>query len=80
MSLYQRLAITEKLQRRGKVFVSNGRYKPRDIATLRGGFIHVESKFPIVHPLYGYELENPMTWDTFTHLYLLEREYKRNKK
>ena len=74
MDFFQRIKTAERLQRRGKIFISNGRYKRRDIATLRAGLIHVESQFPIVHPFEGYKLDNPMDWDTFTHLYLLGKD------
>lgn len=75
MNFHQRIETARKLERRGKIFISNGRYKRRDIATVCGGLIHVESQFPIVHPFEGYKLDNPMTWDTFTHLYLLRKDW-----
>lgn len=71
MRFEQRLKEAEHLQRTGQIYISNGKYLRRDIATLRGGLIYIESKFPIVHPFEGYKLDNPMTLDTFTHIYLL---------
>ena len=73
MNLQERLETASRLARNGQLFISNGKRKPRDVATLRAGLIQVESKFPIVHPYYGYKLDNPMTWDTFTHIYLLNK-------
>ena len=73
MNIELRRAAAEVLKQRGIIFVSNGYNKPRDIVTLRDNLIYVESKFSIVHPFEGYALDNPMTWDTFIHLYLLNK-------
>ncbi len=73
MRIEMRRKAIEQLERTGVIFVSNGYRNPRDVVTLCDGLVHVESEFPIVHPFEGYELDNPMTLDTFLHLYLLNK-------
>lgn len=71
MNLEKRLAIAAQLDRTGTVHINNGKGKPKDIVVICNSKIYVDSQFPIVHPFEGYKLDNPMTWDTFTHIYLL---------
>ena len=77
------LATARELERKGKIVVSNGNGKQPDVVTLRNGIIYVNTTFPLYHPLrgahsyYDYELKSPMSWDTFTHLYMLRKIWER---
>jgi hypothetical protein len=61
----ERYKIAEKLERNGYLKIGD------DELTLQPGhLVHVKGSQPL-HPVYGYPLDNPMTWDTFVHIYLL---------
>ena len=64
----KQLQLTEKLERRGVLQIG------KDRAIVKNGLVYIETNTPPLHPLYGYKLDNPMTWDTFTYLYLLDKE------
>lgn len=67
MNLYQRLKHAEKLEKRGQLKIG------KDVCIVKNGLVHVKTETQPMHPRYNYPLENPMTWDTFTHLYLLDK-------
>lgn len=60
MNFEQRLATASKLERLGKLSIGNGKGKPKDTIIVRNGLVYVN--------------EEPMTWDTFTHIYLFNKE------
>lgn len=67
MTLEGRLITTKSLEQYGYVRLGN------DYAYYRNGLVYIETKSELVHPFLGTPLENPMTLDTFTHLYLLNK-------
>ena len=72
MTIENRFAIVERLERNGIIYLS-GVYA-RDI----GGLVRIDSKYPenlkaALTMDDGRVLENPMTWDTFTHIFLLNK-------
>lgn len=68
MDITNRMKVADKLQERGRIYVG------RDMVTLRNGLIHIETADFPRHPFDSkLLLDNPMTWDTFTHIYLLDK-------
>lgn len=67
MTLHKRIDLANKLEKNGEIRIGN------DLAIDIGGLVKVISDEELVHPIYETPLENPMTWDTFTHLYLLNK-------
>ena len=65
MDFGRRLETAERLEKLGSIKVG------KDKVTAINGLVYVETSELMIHPLYGYPLDNPMTWDTFTHIYLL---------
>ena len=58
MDLQERLELAQALEQKGQLWLDGKLIKVCD------GLIHVES--------YDGPIENPMTWDTFTHMYLTD--------
>ena len=72
MTIENRFATVERLERNGITYLS-GVYA-LDI----GGLVRIDSKYPeklkaALTMDDGTVLENPMTWDTFTHIFLLNK-------
>ena len=67
MTLHKRIDLANKLIKNGEIRIGN------DIAIDIGGLVKVVTDEELVHPRLKTPLENPMTWDTFTHLYLLNK-------
>ena len=72
MTIEKRFEIAERLERNGITYLS-GVYA-LDI----GGLVRIDSKYPeklkaALTMDDGIVLENPMTWDTFTHIFLLNK-------
>ena len=67
MNIVHRFETTHKLERRGRIRIGN------DIVISHGDHVHVETETELKHPYDGHFLDNPMTWDTFTHEYLLDK-------
>lgn len=67
MDIMERIKTAERLERTGKLKIGE------DVCILKGGLIYIDSKTPPLHPLYDTPLDNPMTWDSFIHLYLLNK-------
>lgn len=68
MDIIQRFEIARKLERCGSIRIG------KDVATLRNGLIYIESETPPMNPYHEILLDNPMTWDDFTHIYLLDKQ------
>ena len=66
-SIFKRVAIAKRLERNGTIKLGND-----TLTLLDGHMVRVEGDQPL-HPIYGDPLDNPMTWDTFKDLYLLEK-------
>lgn len=66
MNLMECIRITMQLERNGCVKVGKDKciLKPNHL-------VYVDAKTPPLHPYDKYPLDNPMTWDTFKHIYLL---------
>lgn len=68
MDIIKRFETTHKLERCGRIRVGD------DIVVSHGDHVHVETERELRHPYDGHLLDNhPMTWDTFTHEYLLDK-------
>lgn len=67
MDIIQRFETARKLERRGRISIG------KDVAILCNGLIYIESETPPMNPYHEVLLDNPMTWDDFTHIYLLDK-------
>ena len=67
MEITKRIEIARKLEKAGSIRIG------KDVATVRNGLIYIETETPPTNPYYGILLDNPMTWDDFTHIYLLDK-------
>ena len=68
MDITNRLKIADRLEERGRIYVG------KDMVTIRNGLIYIETAdFPRNPFDSRLLLNNPMTWDTFTHIYLLDK-------
>ena len=68
MNLVERTRITIQLERNGCVKVG------KDKCILKPGhLVYVETETQPIHPYDKYPLDNPMTLDTFKHIYLLDK-------
>ena len=65
---HERHKIAEKLERNGYLKIG------KDELFLKPGHIVLVKGSQPTHPIYKTPLDNPMTWDSFVHLYLLERK------
>lgn len=68
MQLHKRIDVANRLIKQGKIKIGD------DYAINTGGLVRIVTDKQLIHPFTKTELENPMTWDTFTHLYLLDKE------
>lgn len=69
MNLMNRIRIEIQLERMGYVKVG------KDKCILKPGrLVYVEAETPPLHPYEKYPLDNPMTLDTFIHIYLLDKK------
>lgn len=67
MTLAGRLSVAKALEKHGRIRIGN------DYAVVRNGLVYIETSSELTHPISATPLENPMTWDTFTHAYLLDK-------
>lgn len=67
MEINKRIELARQLKKSGSICIK------KDVITSKGDLVYVKTDAPLLHPLYGCYLDNPMTWDTFTHLYLLNK-------
>lgn len=67
-SIFQRMTIVKKLERNGTLILGND-----ELTLLPGNLVSVKGSNDPVHPINGDLLDNPMTWDTFVHIYLLDK-------
>ena len=68
MDISKRLYIADKLRECGRIYVG------KDMITFRNGLVYIENNAYPKNPLdQTLMLDNPMTWDTFTHIYLLDK-------
>lgn len=67
MEINKRIQTARELERKGSIRIG------KDIIISHGNYVYVKTENPPRHLYYGYVLSNPMTWDTFTHLYLLDK-------
>lgn len=66
-TIYDRYKIADQLERKGHIKLGND-----EITLLPGHLVQIKGNEPLIS-FSGYLLENPMTWDTFVHLYLLDK-------
>ena len=67
-SIFQRLDIAKRLERNG--ILTMGKHT---LTLLPGHLVKVTGSEAPTHPISGYPLDNPMTWDSFVHIYLLDK-------
>ena len=68
MDATNRMKIVDKLREAGRIYVG------KDMVTFRNGLIYIETADFPRHPFDSHLLlDNPMTWDTFMHIYLLDK-------
>jgi len=67
-SVHDRYKIADQLERNGYLKIRND-----ELTLLPGHLVQLKGNQAPQHPLYGYLLDNPMTWDTFVHHYLLDK-------
>ena len=66
-SIFKRLAIAKRLERNGTLIL-----KGDELTLLPGNLVSVKGNAP-THPINGDPLDNPMTWDSFVNIYLLDK-------
>lgn len=68
MDTVSRTKIAERLSKKGRIYIG------KESISARNGLVYIETtafpKNPLDTKLF---LDNPMTWDTFTHIYLLDK-------
>ena len=68
MDAASRTKIAERLRKTGRIYIG------KESISARNGLIYIETTAFPKHPLdTKLLLDNPMTWDTFTHIYLLDK-------
>ena len=68
MDTASRTKIAERLSKKGRIYIG------KESISARNGLIYIETTAFPRHPLdTKLFLDNPMTWDTFTHIYLLDK-------
>lgn len=66
-SVHDRYKIADQLERKGYLKIGND-----EITLLPGHLVQINGSKQLIS-FSGYPIENPMTWDTFVHLYLLDK-------
>ena len=68
MDTSSRTKIAERLRKTGRIYIG------KESVSARNGLVHIDTTAFPKNPLDpNLLLDNPMTWDTFTHIYLLDK-------
>lgn len=68
MDTVSRTKIAERLRKTGRIYIG------KETISARNGLVYIDTASFPKNPLdTSLLLDNPMTWDTFTHIYLLDK-------